>query len=222
MTGPQEGAGMTGPQESAGMTNPSTRPRVRRPRPFGQHAAQTVFALQNRMLARRDPAAVAVMSKLRGAVTRPPGSEYAVLDVTAVPERFFRNAPGDAPVDEEWAKHSALTLYAVHQQSLSAPMHADGVSLGSAVSRLAREAGSSTAVRRRFTALGNAMTYDALTYHLRGLIGLLKQRRIPLDYGLLADDLLAFRHPDGRERVRALWGRDFYRTMPSATAEETP
>ncbi|OJF12152.1 type I-E CRISPR-associated protein Cse2/CasB [Couchioplanes caeruleus subsp. caeruleus] len=159
------------------------------------------------------------MSKLRGAVTRPPGSEYAVLDVTSVPDRFFRRPPGDAPVDEEWAKHTALTLYAVHQQSLSSPMHADGVSLGSALSRLAREAESGTAVRRRFTALGNAMTYEGLTYHLRGLIGLLKQRRIPLDYGLLADDLLDFRHPDGRDRVRALWGRDFYRTSQDAAEE---
>ncbi|GGQ50458.1 type I-E CRISPR-associated protein Cse2/CasB [Couchioplanes azureus] len=193
------------------MTVPSpTPPRVRRRRPFGQHTAQTVFALQNRTLGRRDPAVVALMSELRGAVTRPPGSASAVLDVTGVPDRFFRHPPGDAPVDEEWAKHTALTLYAVHQQSLSAPMHADGISLGAAVSRLAHEADSGAAVRRRFVALGNATTYDVLTHDLRELIGLLRQRRIPLDYGLLADDLLDFRHPDGRDSVRALWMRDFY------------
>lgn len=194
------------------------RPKWTRRRPFGNHVAGTVAVLQKRVL-NRDPAAIATMAHLRAAADKPPGADYRVLSVIAVPEAFLGN-PGDEPTGHEWAKHTALTVYAFHQQSATGPMHEDGEGLGIAVSRLAASATSPDAVRRRFSALGAAMTYDATVYHLRGLVGLLKQKKLPLDYGLLADDLLAFRWPDGRDRVRARWGREFYRANPSSNDTE--
>jgi CRISPR system Cascade subunit CasB len=157
------------------------------------------------------------MARLRGAATRAPGHDYTVLDVTRVPEHLLGYQSGDEPTDSEWAKHSALTLYATHQQSIrDIPMHRDGQTLGAAIGLLCHaETVSAEAVRRRFTALGTATSYDATLYHLRGLVGQLRQHRIALDYGLLADDLLKLLRPGGRERVRALWGRDFYRSAAS-------
>ena len=190
----------------------------RRRRDFGQHVAGTVANLQKRLLD-RDSAAVALMARLRASAGKEPGADYTVLDVTRVPDRFFARPPGDAPTEYERAKHTALTLYAGHQQSVGDAMHAEGIGFGAAVSRLSRDADSPAAVRRRFSALGPAMTYDAVVYHVRGLISLLKQRRIALDYGLLADDLYALQRPEGSDRVRALWGRDFYRTFTPAITD---
>ncbi|GIF16287.1 type I-E CRISPR-associated protein Cse2/CasB [Actinoplanes teichomyceticus] len=204
----------TSPPPTAG----GRRPPARRRQPFGNHVAATTADLQTRLLQSRESSAVATMARLRAAATKPPGADYTVLTVTRVPDRFHQFPPGDEPTRQEWAKHTALTLYAGHQQSVSAPMHVDGIGLGAAVSSLARKADSPEAVRRRFSALGSAMTYDTVIYHVRGLVTLLKQHRIPLDYGALADDLVQLQWPDGRDRVRAQWGREFYRTF---TAQPT-
>jgi len=186
--------------------------RYRRRQRFGTHVAGRVDALQRDAL-KRSSAAIATMARLRAAAGKTPGYDYAVLDITSVPEHLLEHRPGDDPTDTEWAKHTALTLYALHQQAIhDTPMHRDGPGLGTAVSQLARAATSPDAVRRRFIALGTATSYDATVYHIRGLIAQLRQHKIGLDYGLLADDLLALQRPGGRDRVRARWGRDFYRT----------
>ncbi|GAB1646743.1 type I-E CRISPR-associated protein Cse2/CasB [Krasilnikovia sp. MM14-A1259] len=193
----------------------------RRREPFGHHVARTVADLQDRLI-RRDSSAVATLARLRAAAGRAPGAVYTVLTVTSVPDRFFQAAPGDEPTRQEWAKHTALTLYAGHQQSVGEPMHVDGIGLGTAISRLARTADSPDAVRRRFSALGATMTYDATAYHVRALISLLRQHRIPLDYGALADDLVRLQWPGGHDRVRAQWGREFYRSFtPQTVADDS-
>ncbi|GGL20496.1 type I-E CRISPR-associated protein Cse2/CasB [Mangrovihabitans endophyticus] len=206
---------MTSTETPPGATTskpPSDTPRLRprRRREFGEHVARTVDELQRRLLHGKGSTATATMAHLRAAASRAPGADYTILDVTAVPGSLLTR-PGDEPTWQEWAKHSALTLYAVHQQSLDEPMHRPGAGIGAAVSRLAAAGNSPEAVRRRFTALGSAASYDALTYHLRGIAGLLRQHRISIDYGLLADDLLTFQQPGGPDRIRALWGREFYR-----------
>jgi len=194
------------------------KPRTGRRRgEFGGHVAGTVARLQAGYLAEQ-PAAVATVARLRTAVDREPGATYAVLDMTGVPDRYLEQSRGDEPTPRERAKHAAVTLYATHQQSVhEAAMHVDGVSLGEAVHRLTRQAkdGDPTARRsavlRRFAALGTAATFDQLLYHLRSLVRQLRDERIPLDYGLLAEDLAQFQNPGGPERVRARWGRDFHR-----------
>jgi CRISPR system Cascade subunit CasB len=192
--------------------------RGRRRGEFGGHVAQTIATLQKGYLGER-PAAVTTMAQLRAAVDREPGASYAVLDVTSVPDRHLEQWRGDEPTPTERAKHAALTLYATHQQSRrDAPMHVDDVSLGEAVYRLAHTsddadpAARRPAVLRRFATLGTADTLAQLVHHLRSLVRQLRDAKIPLDYGLLAEDLARFQRRGGPEDVRALWGRDFYRT----------
>ncbi|MFK3984480.1 type I-E CRISPR-associated protein Cse2/CasB [Micromonospora sp. NPDC050397] len=210
------------PDSEPTATDPSPR-YIRRRRPFGSHVAATVDVLQGHYR-RKQPAAVATMAQLRAAVGRLPGSEYQILQLTQVPDRYQPDRYGDDATEVEQAKHTALTLYALHQQSIQdAPMHIDGPGLGASISLLTKASGSAEAVRRRFAAIGTASTYTEVTHHLRTFVRLLRDHRIALDYGLLADDLVAVQRPGGRARVRAQWGRDFYRVAPDTTDDpDTP
>lgn len=199
--------------ENQPATAASGRQYHRRRRPFGAHVAWAISQLQHDYLARKSDA-IAVMARLRTALGRPPGDDYSVLHVTQVPVEHLGDRPGDAPTFSEQAKHTALALYALHQQSIyDKPMHRDGPGLGSAINSLSRSAASSEAVRRRFGALGTVSTFHEAVYHLRGLVRQMRVHRIAMDYGLLADDLLSLQLPNGRAQVRGLWGRDFYRTL---------
>jgi CRISPR system Cascade subunit CasB len=201
--------------------------RARRRQPFGGHVAATVEALQQKYL-KKQSGAISTMAHLRAAAGKPPGYQYTVLAETHVPDKYLHERPGDEPTDVERVKHTALTLYALHQQSTyDQPMHRDGPGLGVAISLLTRAAASPEAVRRRFATLGTASTYDETVYHLRSLIHQLRDKKIAFDYGLLADDLVTLLRPDGHERIRARWGRDFYRVIPAGdtpdpTTERTP
>ncbi|MFY1702206.1 type I-E CRISPR-associated protein Cse2/CasB [Micromonospora sp. WMMA1923] len=186
---------------------------ARRRRCFGGYVATKVTVLQDGYL-REAGFAVAALARLRRLVDQDPGADYTVLEQTRVAQEYL---------DEEWvsdrdcthteqAMHTALTLYAVHQQSIrDRSMHQDGVGLGAAVSLLSRKAASPEAVHRRFAALGTATTYASVTTHLRSLVRLLRDNRIPLDYGVLAEDLVVLQKPWGPAQIRGVWGRDFYR-----------
>jgi CRISPR system Cascade subunit CasB len=198
-------------------TDPPATLRRRRRRPFGDHVAAEVARLQH-ALNEQAPWAVAITARLRAAVARPPADAYDVAEITAVPPHLLGYPAGTEPADRftetERAKHTALTLYAVHQQSRREhPMHRDGPSVGEAVSLLAKAKATSNPepIRRRFIALGTATSYDELVHHLRGLIRLLRDANIGLDYGLLADDLAQQQRPGGPDRIRSTWGRDYYR-----------
>lgn len=136
---------------------------------------------------------------------------------------------------EDMAVHIAVTLWALHQQSLrDEPMHLSGWSLGRAVRRLAhgrtgvRDSGAavdgtgpdpvvervedaSETVRRRFVRIGTASDTDVLATRLREMVLLLRSARIPLDYAFLADQLLLWQEENRRDDVRRAWGRDFHR-----------
>jgi CRISPR system Cascade subunit CasB len=209
---------------------------TRRRRDFGNHVAGSVARLQEGYVAQPKAvaSATAAMARLRGTVDQSPGSSYDVLGETRVPERLLEGWAGDEPTPRERAKHAAMALYATHQQSVrETRMHVDGVALGEAVNRLANKpksdgsdpAAPRAAVLRRFAALGTAATYEELVHHLRSLVRQLRDERIALDYGLLADDLERFQRPAGPDEVRALWGRDFYRIdvfERTSTPEEEP
>ncbi|MBD0708219.1 MULTISPECIES: type I-E CRISPR-associated protein Cse2/CasB [unclassified Streptomyces] len=145
---------------------------------------------------------------------------------------------------EDTAVHLAVTLWALHQQSLrNDAMHRRGWPLGRAVRRLAtggtgaQDAPSSKStsggspstgpeaqgteeisetVRRRFVRVGSASDVDVLATRLRELVLLLRSARIPLDYALLADQLLRWQDEERRDTVRRTWGRDFHRRYRSA------
>ncbi|WOC11282.1 type I-E CRISPR-associated protein Cse2/CasB [Gordonia sp. MP11Mi] len=173
-------------------------------------------------LSRNSGAAVASLAKLRRAATSDIGADPAAWQVAFL---GFGTPTEDYPFPtyDEQGVYLALTLYALHQQSKGDPMHVDGPTLGTALGTLARPAGSdgpSDAVIRRFNALVTADTAEETRWHLRSLIGQLRARGIPLDYGRLATDLAALAGRDwkgdapgdARRRVQLRWSRDFSRT----------
>lgn len=181
-----------------------------------------VSKLQRRQLARhRDSDAVARLARLRHAVTSAPGSVPDVwLDtVGALPEGLYGN---DGTSSYECAAHEAITLYALHQQSLAIPAHSFGITLGSAARRLAKATNREDAVRGRFHAIALAQTVGGVQHHLRAFVMLLRSEKIPLDYGQLAVDVRQIHGGRGADRVRLRWGRDFYRAETARAEESAP
>jgi CRISPR system Cascade subunit CasB len=167
------------------------------------------------------------LARLRRSVAKPPGWDPDLWELTlsGVPGR----AVSDSPTAEERAVHTALVLYAVHQQSRPEPMHVRGPGLGKAVRSLAAATQAESAVRRRFDAAATATTFEEVVHHMRGLITQLRAHRVPLDYGQLADDLHQLQDPWKVDAVRLRWGRQYYRIdrdgvsgAPAGTTDQGP
>ena len=182
----------------------------RRLGPLGLFVDRRVTELQRGLQDGR-PTAVAALARLRRGV----GKEVGVLPdlwrltLDGLPEPEFRS---DKPTRDERAAYTAITLYALHQQSRTKGMHEPGIGLGTAVARLARIA-SAAAVQRRFEALGTAESFPEVVHHARGLITQLRGANLGLDYGRFADELCWLQQPGSAARVRLAWGRDFYRNQ---------
>ncbi|WP_432828554.1 type I-E CRISPR-associated protein Cse2/CasB [Dactylosporangium sp. CA-092794] len=201
------------------------RPRHRR-RELGEHVAGIVAKLQSRALREPPhPEAVSALARLRRGIGRTPGFDYTLQDYLWVPDELLGRRPADdtQATDTEYAVHDAVTLYALHQQSRRERMHVPGRGLGDALGDLVRAVSGPDGVRRRFAALGTASSYAESIYHLRSLTTMLREHQIPLDYGLLADDLRTLRRPEYRATIQAKWGRQFFRARPAQTdaPEET-
>lgn len=130
------------------------------------------------------------------------------------------------PNQAEWAVYAALTLFALHQQSKSLSeecMSREGQTMGSAVRRLSpAESGDDfDRVRRKFNIAATSADIRELTHHLRGLVQLLRDADIPLDYPRLAEDLYLWQFPEGMRNVRLRWGQDFYRLPKTEERAET-
>lgn len=200
-------------------TPPETEPEQRYLRALGHTVDNRVASLQRRYLANTSESR-ALLAQLRHAVTKAPGADPAVWEITV------GNLPGTTPTSDdptraERASHTALTLYATHQQSRTEPMHAAGVGLGTAVRRLGLASGAEEAVRRRFDAAATATSFAETVHHLRGLVTQLRSARIGLDYGRLADDLDQLQQPGGPDKVRLRWARQYYRTQQSTSTSES-
>jgi CRISPR system Cascade subunit CasB len=158
----------------------------------------------------------------------PPGSDLAALrrgigrEPGSVPEMwpFYTTLNSDGRLTRELrAEHLALTLFAVHQQSQSQPVHrvdvdhpAD-VGLGAALLALRNDDRSSAeGVDRRFAAAATATSLNELGHHLRGLITQVRglHPQPGLDYTQLHRDLRAWQFPDGPARVRRRWGARYF------------
>ncbi|WP_100447761.1 type I-E CRISPR-associated protein Cse2/CasB [Glycomyces xiaoerkulensis] len=197
------------------MTETGTEPRRtphRRRRALGDFVAGQVADLQRRYR-RREPAAVASLAKLRREVNAEPGVQFALSGVRELPPGLLGPTYGDEPTRAELAVSAAVSLYALHQQSrFEDPMHVDGPSFATAVALLAARSPSTEAVRRRFAAAGTAASFPELRHHTRGLVAQLRGGGIGMDYGRFADDLMIFLGPGGPQRLRGVWGRDYWRT----------
>ena len=89
--------------------------------------------LQTRLDDNKSRRARGELAALRRGVSRSPGELPEIWELTRVE---VPDGAGDAPTWEEIAVHTAMTLYAVHQQSRTEHMFSPGVGLGSAARRL--------------------------------------------------------------------------------------
>ena len=165
------------------------------------------------------PRAGAELACLRRGVGREPGN---------VPEmwRFHRVRISDheartgAPSAPLTAEHTALTLFAVHQQAQRTCMHHRGTGLGTAL-RLLRQSSqfkdNPAALDTRVNALATSTDVAELAHHLRGLVTLLRGIGQPLDYTGLYYDVLYWHTPQGQERTRRTWGAQYYDWAGSTT-----
>ena len=156
------------------------------------------------------------LAALRRGASRSPGELPEIWELTRVE---VPDGAGDAPTWEEIAVHTAMTLYAVHQQSRTEHMFSPGVGLGSAARRLIGPPDEENpSARARFNALVTSTTVAELRHHLRGFVSLLRARGIALDHAMLADDVLHFQQPGGAKKIRLAWARQYY----SLPAESQP
>ena len=176
----------------------------------GAHGLQKRY-LDNESLGRAEVAA------LRKGANRAPGELPEIWELTRVE---VPDGAGDAPTREEIAVHTAMTLYAVHQQSRSECMFVPGRGLGRAAHELVGTDEENPSARARFNALVTSTTVAELRHHLRNLVSLLRSRGIALDHAMLADDIVRFQRPGGAKSVRLAWARQYY-SLPTDVAHDT-
>ena len=163
--------------------------------------------------------AAATLAHLRKGINKPVGSipEIWMITLEGIPDP----SKSDKPSRTEITSHAVLTLYALHQQSKTEPMHIRGVGVGTAVQELAKRSLSDSdnrdlyveqPVRRRLNAAATSISIIELIYHLRGIITQLRAENICMDYEQLAKDLYKSQFPNGLDAVRLKWGRDFYQS----------
>ena len=178
---------------------------------IGNKVNSYILCLQKRYLSedsRKHARARADLANLRRGLTAGPGERVEIWDLTQVD--VSDNAP-DEPTREEFAVHVAMTLYAAHQQSRTKPMHRPGEGLGHAAhSVVGYGEDENPSARARFDALVMSSTPRELRRHLRSFVSLLRAKEIPLDYGMLVDDIVCFQRPGGAKAVRRHWSRQYY------------
>lgn len=185
----------------------------------------------NRLYRQKDAgvsAAIAELAQLRrGAGKVPTGYPHLMCmvlvlenedkeDKQAFPEQC--RGKGDRPNDAEIAAYTALTLFALHQQSQNQPMHDAKVSFGRAVGKLVGNTTSS--MKKRFDSLLTAQTENARQHYLRSLITLLRSKSIAFNYGQFAVDYMYLQNPSTRKNVLYRWNSEFsYGLVPSRSED---
>lgn len=190
-----------------------------------RYVDRKITALQYGLLTQQSPQARSQLARLRQANSKGPGESPDTWDVefAGLPESL--RGRGDAPATAgEWAVHLALTLYAIHQQSLQQEMHKrtnrearEWRGIGNAVSHLVyvdRQDGrgeqlSPGEMPRRFSALVTSESVEELAHYARQLVSQLRRASIPLDYARFAGQIYEFQNPYRRERIRLEWAREF-------------
>lgn len=214
------------------MTDTATTPTSEASQPSGLYIVgtlvdQRVQKWQRDLLGSRptlQAVSLATLARLRRGAGKAAGSVPDIFPFTVAPELAGTDAPDD-PTPRETAAHIALTLYALHQQSRSKPMHKRGWGIGRALRQLHGPEDPTIPpdpVTRRFQILVTADDLDELSHHARGTVQLLRGTQtnaVPLDYGLLADELLRWQSVEGRAQVRRKWARDYYRPRRHTTTE---
>ncbi|MDY0810826.1 type I-E CRISPR-associated protein Cse2/CasB [Kitasatospora purpeofusca] len=171
-----------------------------------------------------EAAAVARVAQIRRGAGRPIGALPELWGLTGLERLYPQGRTGSSDALAENAMHTAVTLWSLHQQShRETGMHrTSGPQLGGAVRQLMPADDIDEPLRKRFVRAGAAPTFDILAQRLREIVVLLRREAVPLDYGLLADQLYRWQLPDGRGEVNRSWGRSFHAyRRPRSTTDGT-
>ena len=175
--------------------------------------------LQTRLDDNKSRRARGELAALRRGVSRSPGELPEIWELTRVE---VPDGAGDAPTWEEVAVHTAMTLYAVHQQSRTTRMFRPGRGLGHAARELVGWEEDNDSARKRFNTLVTSTTITELRHHLRNFISLLRARDITLDHAMLVDDIARFQRPGGAKKVRLTWARQYHFISTTSDTKTTP
>lgn len=172
----------------------------------------------------------ATLAVLRRGIGLKPGELPALWGIIfdGFPEDMMQYPGRSGASREEWAVYSALTNFALHQQGhdpVTEPMHRELERLGISMRKLAVRNGIEDAdtldrVRRRFNVFATSSDMQELAHHLRGIVQMLRQSGIPLDYASLAADLYWYQDINHVADVRLSWGQDFYRKVDNYIEQE--
>jgi CRISPR system Cascade subunit CasB len=165
---------------------------------------------------------VKALAELRRGIGKIPGEMPQLWGyfLESMPEEFYGNRE---PSRAEWAVYTAITLFALHQQgkdSESNPMQQDGLSFGTALSRLVHNLEDRERIAKRFNTIATANSMEELSHYMRGAVQLLGREDIGLDYAKLSGDIYCFQFPELVSGVRLRWGQDFYRNYDNQSEEE--
>lgn len=156
-----------------------------------------------------------VLAELRRGIGKKPGELPQLWGyfLESMPENFY----GDKePSRAEWAIYTVLTLYALHQQGKSLEtdvMYQEGQTFGKAVANLVHNENDKERVIRRFNTIATAASIEETVHYLRGMIQLLRNENIGLDYPALAGNIFLYQFPEFSSQVRLKWGQDFYSNL---------
>ena len=153
------------------------------------------------------------MAKIRRGMGRAAGDVPEMWPYYQVVIPDHAAAAGTRRTPELDAEHAALTLFAVHQQSQSTPMHKDKEHIGTALLKLRGSkqfAANPQALDERVNAAATASSVTELVHHLKGLVTLLRGQQLPFDYTLLVHDLADWRWASSRTRIRRQWGAHYF------------
>ena len=154
-----------------------------------------------------------VLAELRRGIGKKPGELPQLWGyfLESMPENFY----GDKePSRAEWAIYTVLTLYALHQQGKSLEtdvMYLEGQTFGKAVANLVHNENDKERVIRRFNTIATAASIEETVHYLRGMIQLLRNENIGLDYPALAGNIFLYQFPEFSSQVRLKW--DFYSNL---------
>lgn len=167
----------------------------------------------------------AELAALRRGVGRYPGEIPQLMGalLNEMPEELMGRS--DTPSFAEWTYYTSVTLYALHQQGQSQPMHVEGNHRLGTATRLLIPSGlpeDNPPILARFNQMAVSANIAELSQHLRGIVTLLRSKSIPLDYIDLADDLYRYQFKDNRDSLRLKWGRDFWRTPRDSKKSDSP
>ncbi|MBO6149087.1 MAG: type I-E CRISPR-associated protein Cse2/CasB [Lachnospiraceae bacterium] len=157
----------------------------------------------------------AVLANLRRGVGKRPDSQPRLwgMLLEGIPEELLGR--GENISYSEWAVYISLTMYALHQQGLSISdqnmnTYDEKQNLGRSMAHLISSMDDEARIVRKFDILVTSSDFEELSYHLRTIIQLLRDKKVPLNYPLLAKDLFSFQFGEGAKNVGFKWGQSFY------------